>query len=247
MLPMVLLMQHSIHLSSAATRAHCRLVFILLTTKFGCPLPHLRPFLQSCFLVSRSGLQCCMGWLLPIQRTWLLSEPHEIPVKPGLQLAEVPPDGSLTLLHTAWKSSPPDLVLKPPHLTSALHPTVDFVTHYWPEEQHSTGCCRLQMAAQCLELGGPATPTGTLQPTTSFMLPLFACQDSTRHGVKALLKPVKGHPLLPLICTGRHLVTERTPAAQAQVCFCKHVLANPDHLLFFMCPDHLSCHFWRQA
>lgn len=204
-------------------------------------------FLAKLLSGEQAGLRCCMGWLLPTHRTWLLSEPREIPVKPGLQLAEVPPDGSLTLLHTAWKISPP-IWYENLHTWQELSiPLLSLLCITDQRNSTPAACCRLQMAAQCLELGGPATPTATLQPTTSFMLPLFACQDSTRDGVKALLKSITGHPLLTLICTGRRLITERTPAAQARLCFCKSTLANPDHLLFFTRPDHLSCHFWRQA
>lgn len=189
------------------------------------------------------GFQDCTRQLLLTCRTWLLSEPHEVPVKPHPRLAAVPPDNSCTLQHTTWKSSTPGFVLKPAHLPSALLPTVQvgqYVTSCWPKEQHSAGCQGPQTVAQHLELGGPATPTTT---SALSMLPPFACRDSTCDVIKSLTEVNIKAFTAPPFCTDQKAYS----LLRHHFAFCKLMLASPNHLPVFTCLDPLSWHFWRQA
>lgn len=215
LLPVALLTQHRIQPGSAASRAHRSLALPLSTTYLGVPcLPGPFP----------------TGLLLVLAGPWA---PSPAPF-PGISLSPTKfPSNQVSSLPRSLRraalpsSSPlekqaPGLALtymffpRTPHPTwhrfpGALCPaqvSAECVWCYWPKGQCLSGCHRLPVTVQSLELGGPGSP-----PARCSHSPCLYCQHLPAGILGELVlqtspKPASGH-LAPLGCADRSLTADR--------------------------------------
>lgn len=107
--------------SCAACGARCRVQLPLSCTDLVCPACPGPP--AGLLLLLASELHCTAG-SFPSSCSWHLSVSPQVPTKPGLQLAKVPPEGSLSFQQTtgkagSWFGTHMHLLPKdcPPHCT----------------------------------------------------------------------------------------------------------------------------------